>query len=64
MIKIRKEELEKAIEAFVKELKVTLSAFDKEEEAEMIESLYDERKETLIEDTAQYLKEVEHMEII
>ena len=64
MIKIQKDELEKAIHAFMKEMKVMLHAFDKDEEAETIEKIYKEKKEMMIEDTVHYLKEVEHIDVL
>lgn len=64
MVKIQKKELEKAIDAFMKELTVMLKAFDKDEEAETIEEIYKKKKETMIDDTKHYLEEVEHIEIV
>lgn len=63
-MKIKREELEKAIDAFVKELMVMLKAFDKEEEAETIEKLYNKKKGVMIEDTAHYLEETEHVDVL
>ena len=64
MVEIEKEELKKAIDAFMKELRVMLKAFDKEEEAETIEKIYDEKRETMINDTVHYLEEVEHIDVL
>lgn len=63
-MKIKKEELEKAIDAFMKELRVMLKAFDKDEEMEMIEEIYNKKREVMIEDTVHYLQEVEHIEVL
>ncbi|MBU4501141.1 MAG: hypothetical protein KKA79_01000 [Nanoarchaeota archaeon] len=64
MSNIRRDELEKAMDAFMKEIKVMLKAFDKDDEADVIEELYDQKKEVMLEDTVKYLKEVEHMEFV
>lgn len=48
----------------MKEIKVMLKAFDKDDEADVIEELYDQKKEVMLEDTVKYLKEVEHMEFV
>lgn len=64
MIEIEKEELKKALDAFMKELKVMLHAFDKDEEAETIEKIYDKKREAMLEDTAHYLQEVEHIDVV
>ncbi|MBL7101113.1 MAG: hypothetical protein ISS23_04120 [Nanoarchaeota archaeon] len=64
MVKIRKEELEKAIDAFVKEIGVMLKAFDKEKEADVVEDIYNKKKKVMVEDTANYLEEVEHIEVL
>jgi len=52
------------MDAFMKEIKVMLKAFDKDAEADVIEELYDQKKEVMLEDTIKYLKEVEHMEFV
>lgn len=64
MIEIEKEELGKALDAFMKELKVMLHAFEKDEEAETIEKIYNKKRETILEDTAHYLQEVEHIDVV
>lgn len=64
MIEIDKEELKKALDAFMKELKVMLHAFEKDEEAETIEKIFKEKRETMLEDTAHYLQEVEHIDVV
>ena len=63
MIKIQKEELEKTIDAFMREIVVMLKSFDKDEEVEIIEEIYNKKKKVMINDTEQYLKEVEHIDI-
>jgi len=61
---IKKEELEKAVDAFVKELKVMLRAFEKEEEAEAVEQIYTEKKDIMLQDTKEYLEEAEGIEVL
>lgn len=64
MIQILKHELEKAIDAFMKEIKVMLHVLDKDEEAETIEKVYQEKRKVMIEDTIHYLEETENIEVI
>ena len=64
MVKIRKEEVERTINAFMKELLVMLKAFDKDAEAELVGKIYEDKKEVMINDTEEYLREVEHIEIL
>jgi len=64
VVKIKRDELEKALDAFVKEIKVMLHAFDKDAEAKSIEEIYSKKRDVMIADTIQYLKEVEHIEVL
>ena len=52
------------MDAFMKEIRVMLKAFDKDVEAEAIEELYDNKKEIMLEDTVKYLREVERIEVL
>lgn len=61
---IKKDELEKALDAFIKELKVMLKVLDKDEEAETIEEVYNKKREVMIDDTVHYLEEVEHIDVL
>ena len=48
----------------MKELLVMLKAFDKDAEAELVGKIYEDKKEVMINDTEEYLREVEHIEIL
>jgi len=63
-VNIKKDELEKALDAFIKELKVMLKVLDKDEEAETIEEVYNKKREVMIDDTVHYLEEVEHIDVL
>ncbi len=52
------------MDAFVKEMKVMLRAFDQEKEADAVEEMYDKKREVILGDMVHYLKEVEHMEVL
>lgn len=64
MFKIKREELEKAIDAFLKELKVMLHAFDKDKVVEIVEEIYREKRNVMINDTINYLEEIERVDVL